>query len=69
MKILEKYLLVLVKHFLKPSALVRYCIEPIQTNHKNKYLKYNKPVSKILLFLTLFNLNLFYKSKIESKNS
>ena len=69
MKMLEKYWLVLVKHFLKPPALVSYCIEPIQTNHKKQYLKDNKPVLKIALFLTLIKLNLFYKSKIEGKNS
>ena len=34
---LEKYWLVLVKYYLKFFTLVRYCIEPIQTNPNNQY--------------------------------
>ena len=37
MKKREKYGLVLVKYYLKLPALVRYCIEPIQTNPSNHY--------------------------------
>ena len=37
MKKLEKYWLVLVKYYLKFAALVRYCIEPIQTNPNNQH--------------------------------
>ena len=37
MKKLEKYWLVLANYFLKLLALVRYCIEPIQTNPNNQY--------------------------------
>ena len=35
MQKLEKYWLGLVKYFSKLPALVRYCIEPIQTNPNN----------------------------------
>ena len=35
-QIIEKYGLVLMKCYLKLRALVRYCIEPIQTNN-NQY--------------------------------
>ena len=35
MKKPEKYWLVLVKHYFKLPALVRYCIKPVQTDPKN----------------------------------
>ena len=31
-QVIEKYWLVLMKCYLKLTALARYCIEPIQTN-------------------------------------
>ena len=62
---------------LKLPALVRYCIEPIQTNPNNQYWNDNKPVLKITLVLTLKGLEFpntddppkrfLNKSKIENK--
>ena len=37
MKKVEKYWLVLVKYCLRASGLVRYFIEPFQTNSNNQY--------------------------------
>ena len=54
--IIEKLWLVLMKWHLKLTALIRYCIEPIQTNPNNQYWNYNKPVLKITLILTLTEL-------------
>lgn len=53
MKKVEKHWLVLVKYCLRVSGLVRYFIEPFQTNSNNQYWKGNKQVLKILLVLTL----------------
>ena len=39
MKKIEKYRLVLDKYYLHLPALVRYCIEPIQTNSSQLVLK------------------------------
>ena len=37
MKKLKKYWLVLLKYYLELLVLVRYCIEPIQTNSNTQY--------------------------------
>ena len=37
MKKFENYCLVLAIYSLELPALVRYCIEPVQINHKNHY--------------------------------
>ena len=55
MKKLENIWLVLIKHYLKFPALVRYCIKPIQTNPNDQYWNVNKPVLKIPSVLTLTN--------------
>ena len=51
MKQHKTYSLVLVKYYLKLPALVRHCIEPIQTSSND-----NKPVLKIPLVLTFIRL-------------
>ena len=50
MKKSEKHWLVLVKYYLKLPALVRYCIEPIQTDPNNQYWNDNKPAERYYLF-------------------
>ena len=47
MKKLEEYWLVLVKHYLKLPALVKYYIETIQINLSNQHWNDKKPVFKI----------------------
>ena len=57
-KLEKKTSLVLVKYYLKPPALVRYCTGPSQTNPNNRYQNDNKSVLKIPLVLTLSRLGL-----------
>ena len=64
MKRLEKCWLVSVKYYLKFTALVRYCVEPIQTNPNNLYWNDNKPALKIPSILTFNNYQ-----KIENKKA
>ena len=69
MEKLKKYWLVLAKYYLKPTALVRYCIEPFQTNPENENLNDNKPVLKIPLVLTVIKLDFFIIQKEKVKKA